>query len=473
MKTSSIYFNVFPRIIEANTEATITICPLYEHRAFKEASEYEIVYCPMEYPAQEGSFRENTIKVKPVNGIIKVKQFFAEEQEHVLILYKVTDEKKSEIDRFSLYSVEEDLFYKYPYKGDLHMHSYYSDGRETPAYVAASCRKIGLDFMAITDHRTYSPSIEAQEKFKDVDIDLKIFRGEEVHAPDTENRIHIVNFGGKFSVNELIRKDKEKYYREVDELGKQFASLPYNVERYQYASSVWIFNKIREAGGLSIYAHPFYRPFYSNSKQGYNNSSALNSYIFETQPFDALEVLGGFTRDKNEGNVLQVALYNEERAKGKKIPIVGSTDTHTCSTEELFSINHTIVFSPSTELEDLKFNIQNLYSVAVEVIPGQLPKIYGPYRLVKYVQFLMRKVLPFHDSLCFEEGSIMLDYINDNKEAADRLKNLKGQTKKLYDLYFGRNNCYEIAKYAKNHSISALNITNLYSKVYNNRGDCM
>ena len=95
------------------------------------------------------------------------------------------------------------------------MHSYYSDGTESPAYVAAYCRKIGLDFIAITDHGKYHPSLEAINAFQTFETDFKIFPGEEVHPP--ENEIHMINFGGKFSINELF-KDKEKYMKEVEEI---------------------------------------------------------------------------------------------------------------------------------------------------------------------------------------------------------------------------------------------------------------
>ena len=85
-----------------------------------------------------------------------------------------------------------------PYKGDLHIHSNRSDGREPPAHVAARCRQIGLDFVALTDHHQYAPSLEAIAAFTAAPVDLALYPGEEVHAPG--NPIHIVNFGGRFSV---------------------------------------------------------------------------------------------------------------------------------------------------------------------------------------------------------------------------------------------------------------------------------
>ena len=35
---------------------------------------------------------------------------------------------------------------------DLHLHTYYSDGKESPAVVVARAKAMGIDVMAITDH---------------------------------------------------------------------------------------------------------------------------------------------------------------------------------------------------------------------------------------------------------------------------------------------------------------------------------
>ena len=41
----------------------------------------------------------------------------------------------------------------------------------------------------------------------------------------------------------------------------------------------------------------------------------LPFYLFEQQPFDAYEVLGGYHRTAMDSNTLQAARYHEERAK--------------------------------------------------------------------------------------------------------------------------------------------------------------
>ena len=106
--------------------------------------------------------------------------------------------------QLSVYAVEGDLIGRYPLTGDQHMHSFYSDGSEHPAIVCANYRAFGYDYIPITDHRRYYPSLEAINFYRDVDCGLEIIPGEEIHLPD--NDIHIVNFGSKYSINGLLAK---------------------------------------------------------------------------------------------------------------------------------------------------------------------------------------------------------------------------------------------------------------------------
>jgi hypothetical protein len=125
-----------------------------------------------------------------VGGEFQVRYTFMCEQEYVLHVEFLSSDTEGEskavqVGEFRIYALEDDLFTRRPYKGDLHIHSRRSDGQESPAYVAGACRRIGLDFMAVTDHRRYEPSLEAMEAYQDVDTDLRIYPGEEVHRPTT------------------------------------------------------------------------------------------------------------------------------------------------------------------------------------------------------------------------------------------------------------------------------------------------
>jgi hypothetical protein len=408
----NLFFDIRPKIVPADRRATIEIRPLFEHCRLDDSAAYEVRYYPAEEFAARSGWNGGVAKsVKPVGGVLRLEQYLEAEQEHVFFVERVDGDRRQRVGDFRVYSVEADLFSRRPFKGDTHIHSIRSDGKESPAYVAAACRRIGLDFMAVTDHKKYGPSLEAQRAYQGVDLGLRIFAGEEVHPPD--NPVHIVNFGGRFSVSDLFA-DEPAYRRAVEQTAETLGRLPLEVNRYQYASAVWCFEKIREAGGLGVFPHPYWFTDHRYSPPG-----ALTSYLFETQPFDAYEVVGGFTYGEFDSNTLQAARYHEERAKGRRIPIVGASDSHGCENRQrgLFGWYYTIVFSPSLALEDLIRSIKDLYSVGVEAVPGDRPRPVGPMRLVKFAVFLLREVFPQHDGLCVEEGRLMLAHAAEGEAA--------------------------------------------------------
>lgn len=412
------YFDVHPLIVPSGKKSTITIKPLFDHVSLEANSEVKVL------PAE--GMRYETFKPKPSpipsnlkDGELVFEYGFEKEQEYTVL---VRDGQKQH--EFHLYALDKDLFERKPYKGDLHIHTCRSDGKESPSYVAAAGRRIGYDFMAITDHHRYAPSLEAIKAYEDAPIDLLLYPGEEVHPP--ENPVHMVNFGGSFSVNALF--ELPKYREEVQSIAKSLVDFPEGADRYAFASCSWCFDQIRAGGGLGLFCHPYWYAGYR-----YDVPEALTTLLLERQPFDALELIGGYHRHEVESNMLQVARYHDERATGKNIPIVGVTDGHGCETGELFGWYYTVAFSPSLELRDLISSIKDLYSVAVEALPGSAPRAHGPFRLAKYAQFLLREVFPLHDELCREEGRLMLAHASGDPNAANMLSQLKGRTARLYD----------------------------------------
>jgi len=413
-------FDIYPKIVRAGRETTITIRPLFDHVRII-ATDPEAAIFPTEgNRAQTAHSSPVVLKPTVADGVLQVRYDFESEQEYTLLL----GNSVQPLAETRLYALDDDLFARRPYKGDIHIHSYHSDGRESPTYVAGAGRRIGLDFMAITDHHKYAPSLEAIQAFKDVPIDLHLYPGEEVHPP--ENPVHIINFGGNFSVNDLFKG--EAYRREVQTLASAITDFPPDMDRYTYASCVWCFDKIREGGGLAVFCHPYWY-----TRHRYDVPEALTTLLLDRQPYDALELIGGYHPFEFESNMLQVARYHDERARGKVIPIVGVSDAHGCETGELFGWYYTIVFAPSPDLADLIENVKALYSVAVEALPGQTPRAHGPFRLVKYAQFLLREVIPLHDALCVEEGRLMLAHITGDPNAIDLLRAYQGRTAALYE----------------------------------------
>ena len=438
-------YDIFPKVFKCDTPVEVTIKPLGLHVAF--SGEYTIQVRAFNEGNSARYPERNNLKEYPVtpceDGCIRFTHTYKDEQEHYVDIVK--DGKR--VVRLSVYSLYEDLVGRYPFRGDLHMHTTRSDGNQAPAIVAANYRKNGYDFLAMTDHDSYYPSLEAINAYKDVPIEYNLVTGEEVHLEG--NDIHIVNFGGKYSVNALMPGDHhmdvgdgkdlrsldgecpdvisvEEYKRQVNELAETL-NIPEGIEKFTYAACVWIFNHIRKADGLGIFAHPYWL------QNVLHVPESLTEYIMATQPFDAFEVLGG--ENYFEQNGWQTIRYYEDRAKGRRYPIVGSTDSHSSVHNRNALIASTIVFAPENTREGIVYSIKDFYSVAVDSISTEL-RIVGEMRFVRYATFLLREFFPLHDELCFEEGRLMKDYACGEEGAEETLRFISGRMKKQREKYF-------------------------------------
>ncbi len=448
-------YDIFPKVFPKDKEIEITIKPLGEHAAFTK-DEYTMQICPLTtgtrraYP--DTSTFSDEFKVKPdADGCIRIKHVFRGEQEHFIRFLK--DDKKKDF-QLSVYSVDEDLVGRYPFAGDLHMHTFRSDGKQSPAIVAANYRRHGYDFLAITDHRRFYPSLEAIDAYKDVDIEYTLIPGEEVHMPKGDphhgNDVHMVNFGGKYSVNALIKESahveevgeckekrsidgncpdtmsQEEFWALIDAYADTL-DIPEGVERFPFACCAWITEQIRKGDGLSIFAHPYW------IADVYHVPDSLSDAMFDKKAFDAFEVLGGENYFQQNG--FQTIYYYEQCAKGNKVPIVGSTDSHSSINNRNGFICSTIVFAPENTRESLIGSIKDFYSVAVDTISTEY-RIVGDFRLTRYATFLYENFFPLHDELCYEEGLLMKRYVTGEEDAEAQLKAIQGRMKRQREKYF-------------------------------------
>lgn len=359
-------------------------------------------------------------------GTLTVRCTFPTEQEYFFCLEDASSAKPALLAEARVYAVRGDLFARLPWKGDLHMHSKRSDGQDEPAEVLAACRRIGMDFAALTDHHAYQPSLDAIRAFDGCPTDLVMLPGEEVHPPGCP--VHIVNAGGEVSVNAAFAG--EAYAREIAELerdvAEELASFPAD-DRAQYAAALWCFRRIRSTGGLGIFCHPSWI-----SRSRYDVPGALTDLIFAGQPYDALELIGGYQLHEAESNVYQVARWAEERARGARIPVVGVSDAHGCNNGRLFGWYYTIAFAATPCWADVLPAIRAEWSVAVEARPGEVCRAFGPYRLVMFAHFLLREIFARHDALCAEEGALMLAWARGERGGAGELEERRGRVGALY-----------------------------------------
>ena len=419
MNTTLEYYDVFPKIMLVGAETKVTIRPLGTHVLFDPSEGYTVCILPMRETLEPN---ENGDKVPDSKypwtdavregNLLTFTYRFGREQEYLIRMYKKSDVTRKGATQFRVYAVDADLFERRPYKGDMHAHSTWSDGKESPEIVMASYRKAGFDFTGLTDHRKHAASVAAIDAYKDAAVDMCMCKGEEVHIKG--NHVHIVNFGSEYSVQEFADADLNKFKAEVHELADiaknlQGADFPKGVNRFEYFACLWIFKRIQEAGGLAIFPHPHWR---SNV---YHDPEDMTDALFASGAFDAFELLGGVGPDDNN---TQAALYNEARAKGLDLKVVGSSDSHGQINTDYFNWYTTVLFAKDLSIGGIREAVRSGYSVAVERYPGENARVHGPYRFVSFTLFLLSEYFPVHDEMCFEEGRQMKEYAVGSMEEA-------------------------------------------------------
>ena len=424
-------YKVFPRMVRCGREETVSICPMGRCARFDDSAEYTVLLVPCDQSERtlvgddipDDYAAEGRLSVRPHDGVLSFRYTFVGEQQWVIL---VSSEHESER-HFTVYALEDDLYRRTPYMGDLHAHSCRSDGQEDPAVVAANYRKAGFDFMGITDHSKWRPSVEAIDAYRDAPIDLLMFTGEELHFKG--HYIHVVNFGSRYSVNELYFANEEKIHAELVRESEEI-QVPSGVNALEYCYRKWIYEEIKKSGGFCIVPHPHWYAGYQ-----YNMHDRILHYVFETGLYDAFELLGGQTVHENN---LQIGFYIDQCLEGRRLPIVGSSDSHGTDPACWFKQSKTIVFAEELTHESVLGAISDFYSVAVDSMPGEEVRVYGSMRLVKYGRFLLDYYFPEHDELCFSEGRAMRNYVCGEAGALDELGRLRGRTAAYADRSFGR-----------------------------------
>lgn len=167
------------------------------------------------------------------------------------------------------------------YRGDLHVHSVHSDGRDTLPEVLGAARDAGLDFFASTEHNTSSAGLEWGRHVTD---DFLVVNGEEV----TTRGGHWLALGIPAGAWVDWR------YRVQDGAFGEHAA------------------RVRELGGMVVAAHPF-SPF------------SATTWTFGYDDVDAVEIWNGpWTLDDQTA----VEAWHAMLVAGRFVPAVGTSDSH-------------------------------------------------------------------------------------------------------------------------------------------------
>jgi hypothetical protein len=134
-------------------------------------------------------------------------------------------------------------------------------------------------------------------------------------------------------------------------------------------------------------------PYWVGSKGKYYPPRCVFEQLLDDGLIDAVELTGG--SPTTEGNLLCVAKYADEAARGLRLAIVGGSDAH--GVEEM-GREFTVLLAPELSAPAVVRAIAGRNSVACDARMGPEPAVFGPRDLVEYVYFLLRVYFPMRDA---------------------------------------------------------------------------
>lgn len=415
MNKQTFNYIVSPSVVPADTNSAVTIHPLGENTRFVANATYTVEIRPVEsFCSNYADLPVTYYHITPnTDGDLVFSHFFESEQRHAIKLIRpqedldatpyrdITHRGKFHDNKEAVlyvYSLADDMYGTRCFKGELHCHTYESDGIQDVRHTVGNYRAAGYDFLAITDHYISMSAEKAQQIYADAPMDMTLLLGEECHVPTEQ--IHAVHIGGTRSVNALYRNDPEEARREITVIEQELTALPSHINKNDYAWRVWIARKSRECGGLSILAHPHWIWF-----DTYFMASAITQQLLADGIYDALDVT-----DQEADTT--VALWAEMQANGKRIPVVGCSDSHRTDASRPtrpVAGGYTLVFAENRNEESILSAIKAGNCIAVNAV-GDPERIYGPYRLVKFARFLLDNYYPMYMRLCHGQGPLASVY---------------------------------------------------------------
>lgn len=377
-----------PKVLPVETEAGITIRARDGAPGLSPEQTYRARFFSKVNRADDTQFEVRS----DAEGVVRCRLRFACAGEYTLDITQ-TDEDEV-LGSACFFAVRSALTRYRPYKGDLHIHTTGSDGRDDPVFMATRARELGMDFIAITDHDNYRPSVGVVADVERLGLDLLIIPGEEVTLRERGGHILALNADGPVgTLRHTPEAETECARLAREELQHRDLIPPLTAD--QYAQALWTVRKIHERGGVSAVAHPHWE----GSRGTFYPPRALYEQLLRDGLVEAIELFGG--SPTTEGNFLTVARHADEMAAGRRLPIIGGSDAH--DGVEL-GRQWMMVFAEALDAKSVLGAVVDLRSVACNGSLGPDPVICGTFEWVEYAYFLCREFFPLHDAICAQQA---------------------------------------------------------------------
>ena len=421
-------YAVYPSVVPVGKETPVVVAPAERTFLLYDGEAYRLTLRPIEADDDYyASTRFDVLDVTAEDGVLRFSYRFDVEGEYTLRI----DKEGAKLIELSLYALEEDLYALSPLRGDFHAHSFRSDAARDPSALAGHFREQGYDFFTLTDHNRRYPGEEIDETFAGVKTGILRVPGEEIHTPGSV--VHIVHVGGEYSVANRYIHEREAYESEVKAYEERVPlSVPADY-RARYARAMWATDEIHKAGGLAVFAHPFWRP----GNRAVNIPAPLARIFLSSGMFDAFELIGGGGQIANNRHV---ALLSEARDAGVRIPVVGASDVHVLRGAESFPDYFSICFASEPTVEGIFDAVRAGRVVAVEASGleyARTYRAYGDYRLVGYAQYLLHNFFPNATRIAAGEGVAMRAYAM-GEAPASLVEGMAALAQDYRDRFFGR-----------------------------------
>lgn len=329
---------------------------------------------------QDADLSEHELQADP-EGRLAMDGRYEVRGEHLLDVFPTPASER--LARLHFFVAPPDLYARRPLRGDFHIHTLYSDGRNTCAEMLIRGRELGLDVAVITDHNSYQASIEGIEAQQRLGLNLITMPGEEVSGPNW----HILSINAGAAIYDLSTA----------------AFAQQGIDAWSYEALRWAIETTQAHGGRAYLAHPYWAV-----ERGYHLPVPIYERVLAEGILDGLELLGDV---RYENNVRSLARYLDFRAAGGTIPILGNSDTHRAA--HTYGTYWTLIFARELTPEGVLDAIAGGWSVACTTVkPVDLQQraaameAYGPFELVDYAYFLEQRFFPRHDALCGEEAAL-------------------------------------------------------------------
>lgn len=183
-------------------------------------------------------------------------------------------------------------------KVDLHIHSTYSDGTDTPKQILDKAKDLGINTIAITDHDTIDGVKEAREYAKKLNINY--VTGVELSAYSI-TEVHILGYGIDENNQQLIdtlEDFSEKRKERVEKILNSLASYKIYVDKEDLPSS-------KSIGRLHVAKALLHKGYVVSIPEAFDKYLGTNGISYfpskRITPFEAVKII------KNAGGIAVLA----------------------------------------------------------------------------------------------------------------------------------------------------------------------